>query len=197
MQIGWKFPADAIYFVYSFLCHQLPERSYFMFGSKLTFSLAEIQNAWQHTSNPFVLRQFTGNIHMGWKVAWSDRMVSMFTSIWLFGLIWWLLRRGLRRLPWWGFVLLLLPMAVDGASHFVSDLAGIGMGFHDSAVWLAVLTNHSLAPAFYAGDAWGSFNSLLRLLTGILFGFGIVWFGFPYLGHAFGGTIYPPLTRNR
>ncbi len=92
---------------------------------------------------------------MGWKVAWSDRMVSMFTSVWLFGMIWWLVRRGLKRLPWWGFVLFLLPMAVDGSSHFVSDLAGIGMGFRDSNLWLAVLTHHTLNPAFYTGDAWG------------------------------------------
>jgi hypothetical protein len=76
-------------------------------------------------------------------------------------------------------------MAVDGTSHLISDLAGIGQGFRDSNVWLAALTNHALPPGFYAGDAWGSFNSLMRLLTGILFGLGIVWFGFPYLDDFF------------
>ena len=30
MQIGWKLPADAIYFIYSFLCHQLPETIVFL-----------------------------------------------------------------------------------------------------------------------------------------------------------------------
>lgn len=35
-----------------------------------------------------VLRQFTGNPQMGWKIAWSDRMVAMFTSLWVFGLLW-------------------------------------------------------------------------------------------------------------
>ena len=185
MQIGWKFPANAIYFAYSFLCHQLPERSFFLFGQKLTYSLAEIQNAWQYTFNPLVLRQFTGNAQMGWKVAWSDRMVSMFTSIWLFGLLWQPLRHRMKRLPWWGLALLLMPMAVDGVTHFISDIAGIGQGFRDSNAWLAALTSHAFSPAFYAGDAWGSFNSLLRMLTGLLFGLGIVWFGFPYLDQAF------------
>jgi hypothetical protein len=34
MQIGWSGPARVIYFIYSWLCHQLPQRSYFLFGPK-------------------------------------------------------------------------------------------------------------------------------------------------------------------
>jgi uncharacterized membrane protein len=185
MQLGWSGPAGVIYFIYSFLCHQLPERSFFLFGLKATYSLSEVQLAWQNTINPLILRQFIGNPEFGWKVAWSDRMVSMFTSLWLFGLLWWLLRRWLKPLPWWGLILFLLPVAVDGTSHLISDLFGIGQGFRDSNAWLATLTNYSLPPSFYVGDAWGSFNSLMRLLTGILFGLGIVWFGFPYLDDVF------------
>jgi hypothetical protein len=79
----------------------------------------------------------------------------------------------------------LLPMAIDGSSHFVSDLAGIAQGFRDSNAWLAALTNHVFAPSFYAGDAVGSFNSWMRILTGVLFGVGVVWFGFPYIDEAF------------
>jgi hypothetical protein len=67
----------------------------------------------------------------------------------------------------------------------VSDLAGIGQGFRDSNAWLAAITNQAFAPSFYAGDALGSFNAWMRLLTGILFGLGVVWFGFPYLDEAF------------
>ena len=185
MQIGWSGPGRVIYFIYSWLCHQLPQRSYFLFGPQVSYSLAEVQNAWQNTANPLVLRQFIGNPAMGWKVAWSDRMVSMFTSTWLFGLFWWPLRKRLKPLPWWGVVLFLLPMAVDGTSHFISDLAGIGLGFRDSNAWLAALTQQAFPPAFYSGDAWGSFNSLMRLVTGLLFGLGIVWFGYPYLDEAF------------
>lgn len=191
MAIGWSGPAKAIYFVYSFLCHQLPERSYFLFGPKLTYSLSEVQAAWQNTTNPLILRQFIGNPEMGWKVAWSDRMVSMFTSIWIFGLLWYPLRRRLPSLPIWGLALFLLPMALDGTSHFISDFWGIGQGFRDTNLWLAAMTNHAFAPAFYAGDAWGSFNSLMRLLTGLLFGLGIVWFGFPYLNDSFLGSERP------
>ena len=185
MRWGWEIPAKVIYFIYSLLCHQLPQRSYFLFGSKMTYSLPEIQGIWQNTLNPLVLRQFIGTAETGWKVAWSDRMVSMFTSLWLFGMLWRPLRRWLKPLPWWGLVLFLLPMAIDGASHFVSDLHGIGQGFRDSNTWLAILTNNAFPVGFYAGDAWGSFNSLMRLLTGVLFGVGFVWFVFPYVDDAF------------
>jgi len=121
---------------------------------------------------------------MGWKVAWSDRMVSMFTSIPLFALVWYPLRRHLPRIPWWGVLLLILPMVVDGGTHFISDLQGLGSGFRDANLWLETLTHQAYTPAFYGGDAWGSFNSIMRLGTGLLFGLGFVWFGFPYLEEA-------------
>lgn len=185
MAIGWSSGGKAIYLIYSLLCHQLPERSFFLFGSKFTYSLPEIQAAWQNTINPLILRQFIGNPEMGWKVAWSDRMVSMFTSIWIFGLIWYPYRRRLPKLPLWGLALFLLPMALDGTSHLISDFWGIGQGFRDSNLWLAIFTNHAFPLTFYMGDAWGSFNSLMRLLSGILFGMGIVWFGFPFVNDSF------------
>jgi uncharacterized membrane protein len=183
MHAGLDGAAKVIYFIYSWLCHQLPERSYFLFGSHFTHSLAEIQKAWQHTNNPVILRQFIGSTAMGWKVAWSDRMVSMFTSLWLFGFLWWPLRHKLRVLPLWGLILFLLPMAIDGSSHFVSDLAGIGQGFRYGNLWLVEITRHLFPTYFYSGETFGTFNSLIRLLTGILFGMGIVWYTYPYLDH--------------
>lgn len=181
MWIGWDAPAKVIYFFYSFLCHQFPQRSFFLLGSKTMYSLSEIQTVWPDTTNLLVLRQFIGNPDMGWKVAWSDRMVSMYTSILIFGWLWWLFRRKLKPLPLLGLVLLSLPLAVDGTSHLISDLAGIGQGFRDSNAWLVRLTNNTFSPTFYAGDALGSFNSWMRLVTGVLFGLGLVWFSFPYL----------------
>ncbi len=191
MHVGWSSAARVIYFVYSWLCHQLPERSFFLFGPKFTYSLTEVQNAWQNTFNPVILRQFIGNPEMGWKIAWSDRMVSMFTSLWLFGLLWWIVRRRLKPLPWWGLILFLLPMAMDGTSHFISDLAGIGQGFRAENLWLVELTRHIFQSSFYSGDAWGSFNSLMRLLTGLLFGIGSVWYTYPYLDKAFSLQDHP------
>ncbi len=187
MHLGWTAAGKALYFFYSFFCHQLPERSLFLFGSKGMYSLSEIQAAWQVTDNPLVLRQFIGNEYMGWKVAWSDRMISFYTSIWFFALIGFLLRRRIRPLPWWGYALFLLPLIVDGFSHWISDLAGIGNGFRDTNVWLATLTRYSLPATFYAGDALGSFNSLMRWISGILAGAGLAWLFLCFL--------FPPSER--
>jgi uncharacterized membrane protein len=182
MQLEWTGAGNAIYFIYSFFCHQLPERSFFFFGDKTMYSLAEVQAAWHDTTNPMILRRFIGNETMGWKVAWSDRMISFYTSVWFFAALWYPFRRRVKTLSWLGFVLLLLPLIIDGSTHMLSDLAGIGQGFRDDNQWLAMLTNNSLPADFYAGDALGSFNSIMRFITGLLAGLGIVWLAFPYMG---------------
>lgn len=180
MRLGWEGAGKAVYFLYSFFCHQLPERSLFFFGQKTMYPLAEIQAVWQNTQNPLILRQFIGNEAMGWKVAWSDRMISFYTSVWFFALAWYPLRRKVNLLSWWAFGLLLLPMALDGGTHLISDLAGIGQGFRDTNAWLAVLTQNRFPATFYAGDALGSFNSLMRFFSGLLAGLGLVWLALPY-----------------
>jgi len=185
MRFGWEAPADMIYFLYSFFCHQMPQRSYFLFGPKTSYSLIEIQTAWIDTINPLILRKFNGSTAMGWKIAWSDRMIFFYGGIWVFSLFWWQLRNWVKRLPWWGLILLLLPIALDGGTHFISDLAGIGQGFRDSNFWLSELTKQSLSPTFYAGDALGSFNAWMRIISGLLAGLGLVWFGFPYIAEIF------------
>lgn len=181
MYFGWTGAGKAIYFIYSFFCHQLPERSFFLFGEKTMYTLSEIQSAWQDTINPMILRKFTGNELMGWKIAWSDRMISFYTSVWLFAVAWFPFRRKVKLLPWWGFALLLLPLIIDGGTHAISDLAGIGQGFRDTNQWLAILTKNSLPTTFYMGDALGSFNSIMRFISGLLAGLGIVWLAFPYI----------------
>ena len=183
MQTGHPRAAELIYLIYSTQCHQLPERSYFLFGQRASYSLAEIQAAWANTNNPAILRQFIGNPEMGWKVAWSDRMVSMYTAVFAAGLLYALVRRRLRAAPLslFGFIGLILPMILDGGSHALSDVAGIGRGFRDSNAWLAAFTGHAFPSWFYSGDTLGSFNSSMRLLTGVLFGVACVWLAYPYL----------------
>lgn len=190
MEMGWTRAGEAIYLLYSFQCHQMPQRSFFLFGPRFMVPLEQIQAAWQPTTNPLLLRQFVGNADLGWKVAWSDRMVSAYGSPLLWGLVfYWPLRRRLRPLPIWGLILFSLPMALDGGTHMLSDaIGGIGGGFRDTNIWLAALTNNTFATSFYAGDAVGSLNFWLRLITGLLFGLGVVWFAYPRLNAAFAGT---------
>lgn len=188
MKLGWDTAGNVIYLIYSTQCHQLPQRSYFLFGPQSMYSLAEIQAAWQTTNNPLLLRQFIGNAELGWKVAWSDRMVSLYTGVLGAGLLYGLVRRWLKPLPLWGFALFTLPMGLDGGTHFLSDLAGIGQGFRDTNAWLAGLTGQVFPATFYAGDALGSFNSWMRLITGALFAVGCVWLAYPYLEREFAGV---------
>ena len=185
MQFGWEKPARVIYLFYSLLCHQLPQRSFFLFGPESMYSLSEIQAVWRDSIDPHILRQYIGDAQLGWKVAWSDRMVWMYSSILVFGWFWRLLRRKLKPLPLWGLALFLLPMAIDGGTHLVSDISGIGQGFRDSNLWLAELTNSVFAASFYAGDGLGSFNSWMRLISGFSFGLGIAWFAFPYFEQSY------------
>ena len=183
MKLGLPLPARAVYLFYSTQCHQLPERSYFLFGNKLMYSLSEINTA-RGTNNTWIfeLRKFIGNEQMGWKVAWSDRMISLWGGLFMASLLYALVRKrlpgALKLLP---FALFLLPMGLDGFAHFLADFQPVGFSFRDSNDWLRMITGDIFSNAFYRGDALGSFNSLMRLVTGVLAGWGIALFALPRL----------------
>ncbi len=182
MRLGLADIADRIYFLYTILGHQLPQRSIFLFGPKLMYSLPEIA-AFTQSINPLVLKQFAGNAEIGWKVAYSDRLMAWYGGFWIAALVYAAFRRRVKPLPFWGLVLLSLPVFIDGATHTLSDaLVGqqFGTGFRDTNLWLAQLTHQSLPATFVAGDALGSFNSLARWISGALFGVGLAWFLLPY-----------------
>jgi uncharacterized membrane protein len=178
MHVGAAGPARAIYTVYSTQCHQLPERSYFLFGESLTYPISRF-NAARGSTDILTLREFIGNEQMGYKVAWSDRMISLYTSVWAGALVYAALRRRLRPFPLLLTAVLLLPMALDGGTHLISDLQGIGQGFRDTNLWLSAVTANALPASFYAGDGWGSFNSITRLWTGAFAGLVLAWAVFP------------------
>ena len=186
MKLGWTTLGNIVYDAYSFLCHQMAQRSFFLFGDKLMYNadqlpLALTGSAGQDTA---LLRHFRGNETFGWKVAWSDRMVSLYTGVWFAVLVYWILarRRVIAPASPWVALALALPMVLDGGTHMISDqVGGLTGGFRYTNNWLATLTGHALPASFYAGDALGSFNSWMRLLSGALFAAGVVWFCFPYL----------------
>lgn len=183
MHTGHESIGRLIQALYSVVCHQYPERSFFLYGPKTMYSIPEIQAVWPHYETVTRWRQFIGTPEMGWKVAWSDRMVSMYTSVWVGAFVFRFLRGRLRPLPARWLLYLSLPMLLDGGTHMINDL--LGLGFRQDNAWLATLTGHLLPPSFYAGDALGSFNSWMRLTTGALFGLGVVWFAFPWVERAF------------
>jgi uncharacterized membrane protein len=179
--------ADRIYFLYVILGHQLPQRSIFLFGPQLMYSLPEITAVTQ-SLDPLVLKQFVGNAGMGWKVAYSDRLMAWYGSFWIASLVYAGIRPRVKPLPFRGLILFSLPMFIDGLTHTISDVLvnqQFGAGFRDTNLWLAQLTNNVLPAWFISGDALGSFNSLARWISGALFGIGLAWFLLPWAENAF------------
>jgi uncharacterized membrane protein len=190
MQLDLPGLGKTIYFIYNFFCHQLPERSWFLFGPGFSYTQAQIAAAWgvsvNDISNELVRRQFIGTPELGWKVAWSDRMVAMYSSMFLFGLLYALFRElgfRIKGVSWWLFALLILPMAIDGTTHLIND--ALRLDFRQTNEWAVFLTNNAFPADFYIDDMFGSLNSVLRIVTGILFGLGVVYFLWPIMDSEF------------
>ena len=183
MHAGAIGPAALIYLFYSPQCHQLPQRSYFLFGDRLILPLADIL-AVTGPRDPLTLRPFLGTPELGWKVAWSDRMVSLYTPLFLGAVVYALVGRRWRPPRWsWTLPLPYLPLLLDGLSHAIDDM--FHLGIRTDNAWLAALSANLFAPAFYAGDTVGTFNWWARLLTGLLAGFAFVWQVYPLLDRGF------------
>ncbi|MCC6453442.1 MAG: DUF2085 domain-containing protein [Caldilineaceae bacterium] len=154
MQAGYMTPARAIYGLYSFTCHQLPDHSYFLFGeSPVPQAEALMAAGAPDASNLFLFRSFIGNPQIGYKVALCERDIAIYGSVALGGLVFALLRRrGKVRAPSLKvYALFLIPIAVDGLSQLV--------GLRESNWWL-------------------------RTVTGALFGLASVWLAYPYVEDA-------------
>lgn len=117
MEMGWTLPARAIYLIYRPLCHQRPERSYFLGGPKMVYSAEELEAAGVHTG---LFSRDIGNETVGWKVAFCERDVAIYTSILGAGLVYGLVRRRLGnwQMPWRHALIFLVPLGIDGLLQF-------------------------------------------------------------------------------
>jgi uncharacterized membrane protein len=111
---------------------------------------------------------FVGNERMGYKMSLCERDIAIYTSMFLFLLIYSQppVRRRLRPLPLLLFAFLgVLPIAIDGVSQLVSY------------------------PPF---NWWEPRETLpfFRVLTGICFGTMTAWLGFPYIDMSLRETQY-------
>lgn|GEM_PF-295212 len=150
--LGWWFLADPIYTVYMLFCHQLPERA--------------------------------GNL-FGYQVAYCYRNTAIYSTIFVLGLLFAAARRGrfggrlawmLRPLRWQVFLLLLVPIGLDGMTHL--------LGLREDNAWFDLLTGGRFGD-FSVGDTLGTLNWWLRIITGSLFGFAIVRLIYPWIQIAF------------
>ena len=165
MVLGVKGPALAVHAVYGLMCHQLPYRSWFLFGPQLFYTIPELMERVGADAMPALLtRAFIGNAALGYKVALCQRDTALYGAILLGGLVYGLARRRwqVRPLPFWAYVVFgVVPMLLDGGYQFLSYLVAF--------VWPAgPLQPHETMPA-------------LRLITGALFGLATVWLAYPYV----------------
>ncbi|MEL7590143.1 MAG: DUF2085 domain-containing protein [Anaerolineaceae bacterium] len=160
--------ANAGYKFYSFVCHQLAFRSYFIEGEQAVYprELAQIPKlityeefTGQSSGDIVFARGLIGDEVMGYKLALCQRDVAIYAGLGLFGLFFHFSGRKIKNLRWiYWLIISVIPIAIDGGSQ----LPGLSAG------WPAWLPNRESTP-------------LLRTLTGGLFGLGTAWFVFPLM----------------
>jgi uncharacterized membrane protein len=123
---GHPLIGELLFRIYTPLCHQLPERSFFVCGH---------------------------------QVGFCHRCVAMYSAIVAAGLLFGLLRRRIQPTSLKIGGLLLLPILIDGLTHMVDDLSGLGFRG--------------------GGDAIGTLNFWLRMITGVLVGVAVLLVIYP------------------
>jgi uncharacterized membrane protein len=150
-ETGHSRPAWWIQTIYSFMCHQRPERSLFLFGEQLTYSINELSAyGYEEAVRGY---PFAGNGILGYKVAICVRDVFIYTSMTAVG-TWVALSKKTVTVPWWVLLLGSLPMALDGGLQFFSEF------FY--------LTQHRWG--LDLANPWYLSNNGMRAVTGMIFG---------------------------
>ena len=166
MEVNVVGPAQAIYRVYGFVCHQFAFRSWFLFGEQAAYPRAEAgvqglisfqEATGLNGADLLSARAFLGNTQLGYKVALCERDVAIYGGILLFGILFAIFRRRIKPIHWVVWILIgIIPIGIDGFSQLISQLP------------LNLLPYRESTP-------------ILRSLTGFLFGFMTAWFGYPYV----------------
>lgn len=181
MNWGWLPLGNAIHDLYHLISHQFANRSYFFFGEKLMYRPEELPIALvgDFLTDGTAMAAFRGNAEIGWKMAWSDRLAAMFGSGLITAYFFAILRhrKGFRPLSTRWMLLLIAPLWIDGLTHYISDFTSLTAGFRYDNAWLAFITGNIFPSSFYLGDNLGSFNSLARIISGILLGIGFMAWG--------------------
>jgi uncharacterized membrane protein len=109
--------------------------------------------------NIFEARNFLGSDVVGYKVAFCERDVAIWSAMLLFSLVFMISGKKIKPLPWFLWILIGMgPIALDGFSQLFSQLPN----------WSFTVYRES--------------TPFLRTLTGAIFGFITGWFGIPVMG---------------
>jgi uncharacterized membrane protein len=183
MVVGLTGPAQILYRFFGLNCHQLPQRSYYLFGANGPIQTYSLEKVLGWGADPANLRAFMGSAEIGYKMAIAHRLTAIHGGL-FFGLLFGLVRRWLKPLPWKVSLLLIAPMVVDGLTHMLTDFVP-GITWRATNAWAVVLTNGALGSDFYQGTTIGTLNWLLRTVTGSLFAIACVWLAYPHLERGF------------
>lgn len=96
-------------------CHQLPERSYFLYGPQYDYSLDEL-NQLLGAETP---QRYIGNDQIGYKIAVCQRCLAIYMTLLFAGLAFAVVRDQMPPLPWQYVLLFLAPMGIDGTGQLV------------------------------------------------------------------------------
>jgi uncharacterized membrane protein len=113
MYLGAEGAATALYRIYGPLCHQYPQRSWYLFGSQPAYSIEQLKAL-------FPLKSLYGGTYraaslIGYQVAFCQRDTAIYGTILLAGLLYGFVRRWLRPFPIWAYFLIgLVPIGLDG-----------------------------------------------------------------------------------
>lgn len=166
-EYGYQGVSDAIYWIYSLTCHQLAYRSFFLFGPQSAYSVDDLQHA-LNVSYPLTdvlaWREFRGNAELGYKMAFCERDAAIYMTMALAAIIFAFIRSRVRALPFRWYLVLLLPMAIDGTWQLISTIAMVT----------------PIADTFPLHES----TPLLRTVTGALFGLGTAWLTLPIFNQA-------------
>jgi len=165
MYLGLTGPARLIHAVYSPLCHQLPQRSFFLFGPRLTYRFEELALlvGAELTDNPWS-GAFAGDRSVGYKIALCQRDMAIYGTILVAGLAFGVARRWrrVRPMPVWAYIVMgVLPMLIDGGYQWISYALA-------TLVPSLGVVPHETTPIF-------------RVATGSLFGLSTVWLAYPHV----------------
>ncbi len=166
MQLEQTGVANFLYSFYRLFCHQYPQRSWFLFGEKVAYSLETVLLRPAMEPSSF----FLGNASVGYKIALCQRDVAIYGSLFLGGVVYALLEKrwDVPPLPIWAYLVFgVLPMGIDGGYQLLTKVL--------SMIWPTAVTAHETTP-------------FLRTLTGLLFGLGSVGVAYPRMAGYFEET---------
>lgn len=200
MEAGLTAPARVIYTIYSPLCHQMTQRSFFLFGEQVAYpreiagtnlkpiesyigQIPEFDGVSPDNWPAFfaAARRFVGNEQMGYKMALCERDIGIYGFVLIGGLIYAMIRNriNVKPLPLLLFIIIGLgPIALDGFSQLFSYWFTPANG---SAASGFIAQIHRFLPLRESTPA-------LRALTGALFGLMLVWLAYPQVNRGMLGT---------